>query len=289
MDGARRGGLARVRPPRYLTAPMDPVAFHIGRLTIRWYGVFVALGFLAGFMLVQFRARELDFEQEEAADLVLAAWIGGIVGAGVLYVVQNWTEYRKNLVEIIRIDHGGLVFYGGFLGALALLYVVSRVKSLSPGAIGDLLAPALALGHAFGRVGCFLNGCCFGHPWDGGCAVRYPPGGNVMYVQAQTGFLQPGALDCLPVFPIQLVSALVNLASCALLLWVGSRVKTRGQLFPLYLILYAVTRFAVEFGRGDYLRKLGPFTPAQAICLVLLPAGIIWLAAARRTATIGTS
>ncbi|OGV76704.1 MAG: prolipoprotein diacylglyceryl transferase [Lentisphaerae bacterium RIFOXYB12_FULL_65_16] len=263
---------------------MDPVAFHLGSLTIRWYGVFVALGFLAGFLLAQARAGKLGLDSNVAADIVLAAMVGGILGARLLYVAQSWSEYRGQPLEIIRIDHGGLVFNGGVIGAMVALYGLCRIRSLSPRVVGDLLAPALPLGHALGRVGCYLNGCCFGHPYSGAGAVHYPAEGSVLYVQAQQHLVAAGATECLPVFPIQLVSAAVNLALCAILLYLGTRIKSRGLLFPLYLILFAVTRFCIEFGRGDYLDRVGPLTPAQAVCLVLLPAGITWFVVAWRSA-----
>ena len=249
---------------------MDPIAFHVGQLPIRWYGVFVALGFLAAFYLVQYNARKKGFSKDAAADLVFIAMLGGILGARLFYVVQNWGDYRGNLLEIVRVDHGGLVFYGGFFGALVAVGLACFRKSYSVAEVGDVFAPALPLGHALGRVGCFLNGCCHGKPWSGIAAVHYPQISQ-------------------PVFPIQLVSSAMNLFICVVLLGLSSRLRRRGQLFPIYMLLYATGRFVVEFARGDYAagQYVGPFTPAQIICLLLLPVGTVWLVAVRRSALGG--
>ena len=154
-----------------------------------------------------------------------------------------------------------------------------------------MTAPALPLGHALGRLGCLLNGCCFGRPWDGPLGVTYPgllADGRLngpLYVQRQLGVVSPEALTCQPVFPIQLVDAAGNLALCGVLLYLGRRGGAwRGQLFPLYLFLYAPLRFAVEFGRGDYLLLSHGLTPAQWLCLALFPIAIAWLAWNRRRA-----
>jgi len=263
---------------------MNPVLLQLGPITIRWYGVFAALGFLAGFRLVQYRARRTGFDRGRAADLSLSAMVGGLAGARILYVLQHWSEFRGDLIEVIRIDHGGLVFYGGFLGAVFFTVGICAWKAWSFRRVADLFAPALALGHAFGRIGCLLNGCCFGRPWPGPLALRYPPDSSVLFVQVQKGWLPGGAQACLPVFPIQFVAALFNVGLCVVLLRAEKHLRAPGQLFGLYLMLYATGRFVMEFGRGDYLAGPGPFTPAQVLCLALLPAGVAWFAAMPRLA-----
>ena len=270
---------------------MDPVAFHLGPLTIRWYGVFFALGFLAGYQLLVHRARRSSIGAERAANLTMLGMVAGVIGARLLYVIQNWAaEFRDNPAEIIRIDHGGLVFYGGFILGILVILVLSRVRRFPLGEFADLVAPALALAHAFGRVGCFLNGCCFGRVWNGFFAVTYPPGSQVMQTQYQQGLFPPdlaakvlqylhdparsSPVQCLPVFPVQLLESVTNLAILALLLLIEKHLPRRGQLFAVYLLLYAAGRFADEFMRGDYLEHIGGLTSAQIICLSLFPAAI---------------
>ncbi len=255
---------------------MDPVALEIGKLQIRWYGVFMAIGFLAGFLLVQYRAEKKGFTKEQTADLLFWALIGGLVGSRLLYVFQNWDRFSQNLLEVLKIYHGGLVFYGGLAGAVLIIVALSLKHRWSLRQVGDLLAPALPLGQAFGRIGCLINGCCFGKPWSGIFSITYPPHSEVCFVQHHKGFIATENAACLPVVPIQLLLAIMGATICAMLLVLDKRLQKPGLLFPVYLIFYAAGRFILEFGRGDYLNTIGPFTPAQAVCLVLLPAGLLW-------------
>ncbi|MCF7853249.1 MAG: prolipoprotein diacylglyceryl transferase [Candidatus Pacebacteria bacterium] len=235
---------------------MDPIAFEVGPLTVRWYGICVALGFLLGFGFVNWRAPRWGVDRDDVADVVFWAMLGGIGGARLLYVVQNWQQFQGHLWEIVRIDHGGLVYYGGFFGGGLAIILACMIKSLSVLRMGDLFIMAVPLGHAVGRIGCFLNGCCYGWPWTGACSVQYPG-------------------RAYAVFPIQLVASAMNLAVFGCLLFAARYVRVRGQVVAAYLTVYGLGRFFVEFGRGDYSRYVGPLTPAQVICAFLVPAGIV--------------
>ena len=265
---------------------MDPVALHLGPLTIRWYGICVAAGFLVGFQWIQYRAPRFGIDRDAASNLVLLAMGGGILGGRILYVVQNWDYFGQFPAEIPRVDHGGLVFYGGFLGTAAVLYLAVRVKRYSTGEVADLFSSALPLSHAIGRVGCFLNGCCFGHPSTGPVAVRYPAGGEVLGVQKALGLVSDNAHECLPVLPVQLLAAFTNLCVFLGLLAVAKRRRRAGEILAAYLALSALGRFLVEFGRGDYVDRTGVLSPAQLICLVLFPFGVGLLLVLRRP-TVG--
>jgi phosphatidylglycerol:prolipoprotein diacylglycerol transferase len=226
-----------------------------------------------------------------APDVMLAAMLGGIVGARALYVIQNWDlEFSGSPLDALAVWHGGLVFYGGFLGAAITVITWSLRKRWPLLAVGDMVAPALPLGHALGRVGCLLNGCCFGRPWHGPLGITYPGQtadgllNGPLHVQRQLRLVAPDALACVPVFPIQVVEAVGNLALCGLLLYLGGRPGLRNRLFPVYLLLYAPLRFAVEFGRGDYLQRTWGLTSAQWLCLVLFAVAVVWLAWNRKPA-----
>ena len=274
---------------------MDPVAFHLGPLTIRWYGIFVALGFLGGYLLMQIRASRYKVSKETAADVAFAALIGGLIGARLFYVIEFWDEeFRGHYLDIIMIQRGGLVFYGGFMGAAALIALWGRHRKWPMRSLADLVAPAIPLGHALGRVGCFLNGCCFGLPWAGNLSVTYPgvtADGYIngpLHVQRLKGVVEADALTCHSVFPIQLVASAVNLSLCAILLLLERKRCFEGRRFPVYLVLYSAARFSVEFGRGDYIGSTAGLTPAQVVCLFLFPAGLAWFVAAGRTAPAST-
>mgnify|MGYP006273509759 CR=1 FL=1 len=261
---------------------MDPVAVEIGPIAIRWYGVFVALGFLAGLFFVQRRAARSGFGGERAGNLVLLGLLGGLVGARLFYVLTNWAYFRAAPMEILRVDHGGLVFYGGLIGGTLTLVVACLVLRIPMGRLADLFIPGLPLGHAFGRVGCFLNGCCFGRVCDAPWGMRYGAGSQAAVAQYHQGLLAEATNTPLPVFPVQLLAAGANVAIFAFLLWIERRLRFRGQLLAVYLIVYGVYRFLHEFLRGDYLEP-GLFTPAQEVSFVMVPVGVALFYLARRT------
>jgi len=253
---------------------MDPVAFNINGLHIRWYGICVATAFLVGFWVVRIRARRKGGEVARFEQLVFWGLLGGILGARILYVLQYWRRFADQPAEIVRIDHGGLVFYGGLIGAFGAVFLVSSLKSLNKRFVADIFAPALVLAHAIGRIGCFLNGCCFGKPYDGPLAVQYPPGSPACYVQQKLDLISTQAMECLPVFPIQLLASAANLTVFVVLIVLEPHLKYKGQLFAVYVILYSAFRFGVEFGRGDYLVHYAGLTTAQIFCLILFPLAV---------------
>ena len=143
---------------------MHPVLFHIGPFALHTYGVFVATAFLAAIGLALREARIVNEDADRILDLCFYVIIAAIVGSRILYVVINWPTFQEDPVEIIRIWHGGLVFYGGFIAALltALWYI--RTRGLSTWKTADILAPPIAFGQFVGRIGCFFAGCCYGKP-----------------------------------------------------------------------------------------------------------------------------
>ncbi|MDD4098179.1 MAG: prolipoprotein diacylglyceryl transferase [Lentisphaeria bacterium] len=259
---------------------IDPVAFKLGPLAVRWYGICIAAGLVAGFNLQLWRAKKYDFTQDQVSDITFLAMGAGLVGARLLYVLRFWQqEFAGRFWDIFKIHQGGLVFYGGFLGAVLALVLLAHRRRWPVWRLADLIAPALALGHAFGRIGCLINGCCFGFPYHGPGAIRYPAWtdgflNSVVAVQAEKGLLQPAAdlAWSAPTFPLEGVAALGNLAICLILLWLEKRQWFRKRLFLAYIVMYTVGRFLLEFGRGDYLVKIAGLTPAQITCLWLLPA-----------------
>lgn len=261
---------------------MHPVAFEIGPLAIRWYGILVAAGFFIGFCFVSWRAPRRGGRREDVADLILWGMLGGLIGARMFYVAYNWQTFAAGPMEILRIDHGGLVYHGGFLGACIAIVAACKVKSMHVWKAGDLLVAGLPLGHAVGRIGCFLNGCCFGWPHTGGCGVEYSPESGVLQAQQAARLLEPHLHEALAVYPIQLVASAMNLSVFLMLLLIEPRLERHGQLVATYLVIYGAGRFFVEFGRGDYSSRMGPFSPAQVVCLVMMPVGIILLAMLRK-------
>ena len=252
---------------------MHPVAFHIGSLPVHWFGVLVAAGFLAGFWTAARRAQREGITAEKIYDAGLWLILGAIVGARSLYVASFWKEQFANAPwsEMLMIQKGGLVFYGGLIGATLSCLIFLWKNKLPVWKFADALAPSIALGSFFGRFGCLMNGCCFGRPSDAPWAIRFPH-------EHET------AGD--PVHPVQIYDSLLNIAFFAALVWLHRRKKFDGQIFALYLMGYAVLRSVVESFRGDYaVRYLGGIaTPAQIVGIGIFLAGALLYARLPRPA-----
>ncbi len=251
----------------------DRVAFQIGSVTVYWYGIFVGLGFLAAMLLMQWRGKRSGLSGAVISDLCFAAIFGGILGARLLYVILNYREYVQNPIEVLRIDHGGLVFYGGLAGGTAGVAWLIRRRNLAWGKVADLAALGLPLGQAIGRGGCLVNGCCFGHPWNSALAINYPKLSSIWVTQVDKELITSYSEKCLSVFPSQITQSGINLIIFAVLLVASTRIKGPGKIFSLYLILYPLGRFLNEFTRGDYYNYYWGLTISQLICVGLLPVG----------------
>ncbi len=242
---------------------MHPVALNLGGLTIHWYGVMVVAGFLAGLWTASRRGLREGIAAEAISDLGLWLMLGAIGGARVWHVVAYWqSDYAdKPWWEPLAVQHGGLVFHGGLVGATLATMVFARHRRLPLWKLADALAPSIALGHVFGRLGCLFNGCCYGTPASCAWAVHYPAG------HATVGTA---------VHPVQIYESLLNLALYLGLAWWFRRKRFDGQIFSLYLIAYGVLRFAVEFFRGDYaVTYLGGWLcPGQVVSIPIALIGV---------------
>ena len=217
---------------------MYPILFRLGTVPIYSYGFFIALGFAAGFVISALRARRVGVPLERMADLFFWAFLSSFVGSRLLFVVLHLDRYRENPLRMLHLEEGGLVFYGGLVLAAAVCLWIMRHHRLPVWRLADVFAPPIALGLFFGRIGCFLAGCCYGKetalPWG-------------------VTFTRPESLARLnvPLHPTQLYDAVNGLALFSFLVWVEKRKGFEGQIFWLLLLLYAVTRFFIEMFRGD--------------------------------------
>lgn len=247
---------------------MHPIAFHLGPLAVHWYGVMMALAFLAGLWTASRRGLRDGLAPEKVLDLGPWLIIGGILGARTLYVITFWREQfaGKPISEIFMVQHGGLVFYGGLIGSSLAYILYARLKKLPLWKGADVLAPSIALGYFFGRIGCLMNGCCYGRPCDLPWAIHFPPP-NEYYPNG--------------VHPTEIYESLLNLGLYAGLAWLYRHKKFDGQVFSTYLVCYALLRSFVEMFRGDYpqyQRYLGGWlTPAHLVSIGILVAGLVLL------------
>jgi len=155
---------------------VHPILFHLGSFPVHSYGVMTALAFVIGLWTATLRARRVNIHAEIIADVTLWIMVGTIIGARVVYVATYWKDEfaGQPLSEIFAIWHGGLVFYGGLIGAIIAGAIYLRWKKLPLWKIADVLAPSIALGSVFGRIGCLLNGCCYGRACDLPWAITFP-------------------------------------------------------------------------------------------------------------------
>lgn len=241
---------------------MNKVAFSVGGFAIHWYGILVATGFLAGLWTASRRAPQAGIRSETVADYGPWAVVGALVGARLWFVVSYWEDHfaGQSLWHVFNIRAGGLVFHGGLVGASLATVLFARVRRVPLWNLADALAPSIALGHAFGRIGCLFNGCCYGTPTSLPWAVRYADDAGI-----------PGG----GVHPTQAYEALLLGSLYAALAWQYRRRKFSGQTFALYLLAYAGIRFAIEAFRGDYGgHGVAGLKPGQAFSLVVFAAGL---------------
>jgi phosphatidylglycerol:prolipoprotein diacylglycerol transferase len=242
---------------------MDPVCFHIGSRPVYWYGVFMAFAFLAGLFHWHWLSRKTGRHGAIGGDLAFWLMLGGLGGARIAYVIANFDYFRAAPGDILRVDQGGLIFYGGFIGAFLAFVGFARGRHVGFLDLADFAVTALPLGHALGRVGCFMNGCCQGSLAP---APSWLTGGQARY-------------------PVQLYEAGINLIVYALLtvLYVRSPRRGRGIVLAAYLLTYPIGRFCLEFLRGDARLRWGGFSVAQELSLALVALGAGLWGYARRT------
>ena len=251
-----------------------------GSYSLPSYGFMVMCGFLLALFFLQRRARRAGIDPEHIMDAAIALLLGGILGARAFFVIQNWPFFRDAPLEIIRLDKGGLVFYGGLIGGGLALLVVMRRRSLPLARTLDLLAGVVPLGHSIGRIGCFLNGCCFGEVTDSWVGLRFPPESPAFEWHLGQGWIQQTAEGSLPVHPTQLYASGYNLAIFAVLSFVLRRRWREGEVAYLYCVLYGSARFVNEIFRADP-RVLWGLTIAQVFCVPLVLFGLVMLVRGR--------
>ena len=270
---------------------MHPVLFSIGTFYIGTYGLMLALALIAGTLVAIYQAKRAGVDVQAVMDLVFFGVIGGLAGGRIAYILVNFGLFLEAPLSMI-FSRTCFVFLGSVAGGLAVVFLIARRQRLDFWRLSDVVVTAVPLGHALGRVGCFLAGCCYGrvaNP-DGPLAflaVQYPKeqavGGQFVGSQAcadhVTHFgLSSFASHSLPVWPVQLFESFGNLVLFVVLLLLWPRRRFHGQIFLLYLALYASLRFALEYVRGDAERgAIGPFSTSQALSLVALVCAVaLW-------------
>lgn len=241
---------------------MNPIAFNLFGLPIRWYGILISSGMVIGIFLASYNCRIKHVSYDRMMDLILIALPAAIVGARLYYVLFNLDYYSSNLGEIINIRQGGLAIHGGVLFALIAAYIYARKKKLEFIKYADAAAPSIILAQAIGRWGNFFNQEAHGGEVTKEFISRFP------------GFIQNGMfIEGTYYHPTFLYESIWNLAVFAILMVIIKKTSKNGLTFFTYVGLYSVGRFIIEGLRTDSL-MIGPIRVAQ---LVSLSGIVIWL------------
>lgn len=229
---------------------MFPTLFKIGSFEVGSYGVMMAIGAFVSISLAAKDAPRIGLDKDRFYNFALYILLCAIAGARLLYVIVEWEYFVHHPLEIV-FSREGFVFFGGLMAGFFAGFWYTRRLGLSSGEVANFLAPFIPLGHAFGRIGCFLNGCCHGGVTQG-CL-----GAPIVGLQGRY-------------FPIQLVSSVYLFSLFGLLYWWRKKVKTPWALFLVYLLLYSAGRFVIEFFRADIRGSLfGIFSTSQEISLFI--------------------
>jgi phosphatidylglycerol:prolipoprotein diacylglycerol transferase len=255
---------------------MHPILFSIGDWPVYSYGVLLAAAYLIGLQLGVMRARKAGVDPTRVMDLGIYLIIAALVGAKLMLIAVDWDYFRSQPRELLSLVRAGGVFYGGLIAAVAVgLWLVRRYK-LPVWTTADLMAPGIALGHVVGRFGCLLAGCCYGRPTDVPWAITFMDPLAAQNVGTPLG---------IPLHPTQLYDAGAELIILGVLLFTERKGKPfAGRTFWMYLLLYGISRFIIEFYRGDPNRGtvMGGLSTSQFVSLLLVPGSLLMLAYLRR-------
>lgn len=248
---------------------MYPVLLNLGRLQIYSYGVMLFVAFVCGIALAEQRAKRFGVDPRKITDLALWVLIAVILGSRLFYVAFHWGEFRNNLIDIIKFwgnppGLSGLMFYGGFIGGFIAGLIFVWVNRLPVVKLLDAVMPGIVLGEGFTRIGCFLNGCCFGKECPNSTGVIFPPG-------SPAGSTFPGV----SIHPTQLYSSAAGFVLFGIALLLERRRLKDGVLFAILLILYAMYRFLVDFVR--YYENDANLWGNQIVSLALAAVGLALL------------
>ncbi len=255
---------------------MHPVLLQVGPLTLRWYGAMIATACLVGLWLAKKEAGRNGIEKQRIEDFFLFAIIFAIIGARLYYVTfANPGLLWNSPLSVFAIWEGGLAIHGAILGGLLTAIVATRMYKISFWKFADTLAPSLVLGQAIGRIGCFFNGDAHGYPTDMPWGLVYSP-------ESPAGQMFPGQA----LHPTQLYEMVFNLIIFGILWSVRRKIKTRGTLFLLYVMLYSTGRIFVEHFRADKLTYFNNVSAAQSIGVIgIVVAFVLTVFLSRKSST----
>jgi len=256
---------------------MYPRLFELGPITLYTYGVLLAAAYLVGLKLAMVRAKARGLDANRVLDLGIYIIISALVGAKLLLLVTDFRTFRADPRELLTLARSGGVFYGGLILAVAVALWYIRRVGLPLWTTCDVFAPGIALGHVVGRFGCFFAGCCYGKPTMKPWGITFTDPFAASNVGTPLG---------VPLHPTQLYEAGAELLILIVLLVTERKGRPfPGRTFWLYMLLYAVSRFIIEFFRGDERGTVFMFSTSQFISLLLAPLAVAMLVYLSRAKT----
>lgn len=238
----------------------------IGPVTVHGYGLMIGIGVLLCIYMGMTRAKKYGLQDEAVLDIALSGLAAGFLGAKLLFVIVEWQTFLTDPMSVLGSE--GFVVYGGIMGGVAGAMIYCRIKKLVFLEYFDLCVASVALAQGFGRIGCFLAGCCYGRETDSAFGVIFP-----------AGSIAPAGVRLLPT---QLISSAGNFLIMAVLLWHYKRKKHTGDTGFLYMLLYGIGRFLLEFLRNDARGGVGVLSTSQFISVFIVAAAVFLLLRNRR-------
>ena len=233
--------------------------FTIGPVTIHGYGLMIGLGVVAALLMGDYRAKKKGLDSDAIYGMTFFAVVLGFASAKVLYIITQWKSFLQN--PLFYLSGSGFVVFGGIIGAILTLYIYGKVKKLDLLRYLDLMVPSVALAQALGRIGCFLAGCCYGRETDSCLGVVF----------THSAYAPNGV----KLLPTQLFMSAGDFLLMAILLWYSRKERMKGRTSALYIILYSLGRFALEFLRDDDRGTVGSLSTSQFIGILMAIAGAL--------------
>lgn len=230
-------------------------------LKIYSYGFMIGIGIICAVLLFLKRGTKRGYNEDKLFNATILTVILGILGGKVLYIITDWQLVVKDPSIIFKDFGNGFVIYGAIFGGALGISIYSIKNKWSILEIGDLIVPGLALAQGFGRIGCLLAGCCYGAETSSAIGIVFPEGS-----------LAPVGV---PLYPTQIFSSIFDFALALFLLWYGNKSKEKGKTLSMYMIIYSIGRFFVEFLRNDPRGNVGALSTSQFISIFILIGGIL--------------
>lgn len=247
---------------------MKPFLLEIGKLKIAGYGTMILIGVIVAYYLFTYRGKKRGYDVDNFFDITAISLIGGFLASKILYIIVEDPKLLLSPVEIIKNFSQGFVVYGGIIGGTLSFILMCKRYKYNPLKVGDLAVASLAIGQGFGRIGCLLAGCCYGRTTDSCIGITF-----------HNSFIAPNGVSLVPT---QIISSIFDFILAGILIWYLLYLEKKfkeynpGKVAGIYMILYSIGRFIIEFFRGDLERGfIGTLSTSQFISIGMIILGLI--------------